>query len=104
MERCPQCGNPRYVCQNEDNDIAFRVYDETCYAMRRKAKYEEGKKDDTKRQGVVVGIEPYTISDTPLSEFRSPHYKKKQKEHAAVVASRTIIPREAPPGATPEAE
>lgn len=104
LERCPQCGNPRYICQNEDPDVDFRVYDEVCHAMRKKAKYEESKKDKKGREGAIVGIEAYTHSDTPFDEFRGPFYRQKSEEREQIEESRVIRPREHPPGWTPEEE
>ena len=70
--------------------------------MRKKAKYEESKKDKKGREGVAVGIEAYAHSGTDLQEFRSPHYRAKEAQRVEQLESRVIRPREHPPGWTPE--
>ncbi|MEV5068951.1 hypothetical protein MRBLMI12_000508 [Microbacterium sp. LMI12-1-1.1] len=70
--------------------------------MRKKARFEESKKDKKGREGTIVGIEAYTLSATELDEFRSPFYQQKEAERAEVLAARVIRPREHPPGWTPE--
>ncbi|MDF2698228.1 MAG: hypothetical protein K0S65_6611 [Labilithrix sp.] len=72
--------------------------------MRKKANYEERKKDKDKRDGVIVGIEAFAHSDTPLEDFRAPFYEQKQAEREEVAATRIIRPREHPPGWTPETD
>ena len=105
MERCPQCGNPRWVCQSDDSDIDFRVYDETCNAMRKKQQQEEkNSKKKGDRSGIIVGVEAYTHSDTPLVEFREPFYLDKERSRAASEEGRVVRPREHPPGWTPESD
>lgn len=100
MERCPQCGNPRYICMNDDSDITFAANDQVCYAKKRQTKHEKAK-EKSDRDGIVVSIEPYTMSGTDLLLFRGPFYDKKTAERDQVAKSRVIIPRDAPPGATP---
>jgi hypothetical protein len=103
-ERCGSCGRPKYVCQNVDNDIAFRVYEETCYATRERVKHEEKKKDAKDRAGVSVAVEPYTYSRTPLEDFRLPFYEREADRASKRDAARPVIPREGPPTYTPEDE
>lgn len=103
-ERCGSCGRPKYVCQNDDSDIAFRVYEETCYATRARAKHEERKKDEKGREGVAVGVEPYTYSQTPLEDFRRPFYEREADRARKREAARPVIPRDSPPHYTPEDE
>lgn len=98
LERCGQCGQPRYVCQSEDPDVAFEIREEVCYATQARAKAEKtrnkGKKPEDIPAGVLLGTEPYTYSQTPLQELREPFYKNKEKERAEKVALRPVIPRD----------
>ncbi|MGO2150803.1 MAG: hypothetical protein ACTH32_06335 [Microbacterium gubbeenense] len=102
MERCPQCGNPRYVCQSDDPDIDFRIYDEECNAMRKKAKYEsrKSKKDNADRDGIIVGVEAYVHSSTPLDQFRDPYYEEQIKLREVREQERPVRPRDLPPGSS----
>jgi hypothetical protein len=102
LERCPQCNQPKYVCQNEDPDIEFRVYDETCHATAKRVRYEKSKADSKGRDGVAVGVEAYTHSGTPLDQFRGPFYEIEYERRREREAARPIIPREHPPGWKPE--
>lgn len=79
-ERCGQCQQPRYVCQNESNDIQFRVVEEQCASKVAQEVFEEraakargskGKKD----KGVALRIEAYSVSGKDLSEYRTPYYE-----------------------------
>lgn len=101
MERCSQCGNPRYICQSDDADIDFRIFDEECNAMRKKAKYEsqKAKKKGADRDGIVVGVEAYTHSNTDLVDFREPYYMEQMQLREQREKDRPTRPREAPPGA-----
>ncbi|MDF2506261.1 MAG: hypothetical protein K0Q52_120 [Microbacterium sp.] len=106
LERCPQCNQPKYVCQNSDPDIDFRVYEEECHAMLAKAKHEKKIKDKDKenRAHISVGVEAYTHSKTDTVEFRGPFYQEQAVRRENREQSRPLIPREHPPGWTPEAE
>lgn len=104
MERCPQCGNPRYVCGNDDDDIDFRVYEDTCYAVKKKQRHEAKLKSDKGREGIAVGIEAYTHSDTPMTDFRSPYYQLKAGQREEIEKLRPRRAREHPPGWTPSDE
>lgn len=73
-ERCPQCGNPRYICQSDDNDIDFYLYDEVCNATQKRLKHEK-RKEKENRDGIVVGTEAYTYSGTDLTSFRDGYYE-----------------------------
>lgn len=106
MERCPQCGNPRYVCQNDDPDIAFQIREETCNVMRKKSQHEEAVARKTKskpRPGVQVGAEAYTYSRTDLADFREPFYTELMKRRELLEAGWPTKPRKAPPGKAPDA-
>lgn len=101
LERCKQCGQPRYVCQSDDPDIAFEIREEVCYATQARAKAEKtrnkGKKPEDVPAGVMLGTEPYTYSQTPLEELRNPFYEQKAKDREAKVELRPVIPRENTP-------
>ena len=68
--------------------------------MAKKARYEaqQAKKKNANRDGVIVGVEAYTHSNTPLEQFRSPFYMEKEKLRQIREEARSIRPRKAPPG------
>lgn len=80
-ERCPQCGLPKYICQNEDNDVQFRVEEERCSAQAAEDNYRNpsrGRKGGKEKEipaGVALRPVPYTDSGRPLSELREPYYE-----------------------------
>jgi hypothetical protein len=99
-ERCPQCGLPRYICQNDDRDIDFRVETEQCAAMEKKESFEqrEQEKRDKKKgrngespkapSGVIVKPQPYTYSGVGLHTFRDSYYEREAQKRAEVDAAR----------------
>ena len=103
-ERCPQCGQPRYICHSQDNDIDFYIYDDVCEASRKRGKYEErkAKEKGSNRSGVQVGIEPFTYSRTAFADFREPYYVGELEKRARREADRLFRPRDHPPGWKPD--
>lgn len=97
MERCPQCGQPRYICNNTDPDIGFDIRIEECHATQARTRAEKSrekqKKDST---GIQLGADPFTYSQTPLDEFREPFYVDQMAKAAEKVATRPVIPRSEP--------
>lgn len=97
-ERCGQCGLPKYICQNESNDIDFRIEVETCHATKRLQEKErrdeelrsKGKKG--KPQPAPAGEAgypvPYTLSGVSLSSMREPYYEQQAKRREAMEADR----------------
>ncbi len=73
-ERCSQCGLPMYVCQNEDNEIQFRIEERQCAAIVAKSRYEELHKED-KRAGISLIPEPYSTEGRDLTDYREPYYR-----------------------------
>ena len=79
-ERCGQCGQPRYVCQNESNDIQFKVVEEQCASKVAQALFEERaeKKRGSKGEpdkGIALRVEAYSVSGKDLTTFRTPYYE-----------------------------
>lgn len=98
LERCSQCGQPRWICQNDDPDIAFAIQVETCNAIRAKERAEKArsKRNKDAEVGVALGIEAYTYSQTPLDDFREPFYEQAQKDREKRASERPVRPREKP--------
>lgn len=77
-ERCPQCGLPRYICNNDSQDVQFRIVEEQCVALVKRDEYEAKKygKDTPKPNGTVLRPQPYIVNDAyELAELREPYYK-----------------------------
>lgn len=87
-ERCRQCGQYRWICQNEDQDIDFDVMEVTCFAMRRVKEFEEGsKKTDKQRWGVTLQPVARTTSGAEIgaetrTAFYDAEYAKQQEREA----------------------
>lgn len=87
MERCGQCGQPRYVCQSDDPDIGFQLRVEECNATQVRARAEESREKKKKSAaGISLSTEPYTHSGADLDAFRDPYYEAKLKEREAEAA------------------
>lgn len=105
VERCQQCGRPKWICQNDDTDIAVDLFPETCHITAQiRAEQRKAKPDDPATDGQMYNFEVYTRSDTPLIDFRDPFYKGKSKDHKFLASIRRKWPREHPPGWSPEEE
>lgn len=95
MERCKQCGEPRWVCQSNDPDIGFDILVEECHATQARERAEK-KRNKGKKEvpaGIALGTEPYTYSGAPLEDLRAPFYTEKQKEREEKLKLRPSIPR-----------
>lgn len=102
MERCQQCGNFRYVCENADPDIQIDLTPHECNIARAQAKASRELKGEA-ADGITYTHEAYTESRTPLGEFREPFYKEQSAMRELLLKSRRHIPREHPPGHNPDA-
>lgn len=74
-ETCRECGNPIWICRNEDaSHVGFKVKTSVCYAKAEMDKWQEAQeKKDSKRKN--YGQLPYTISysydESPMPTRRS---------------------------------
>lgn len=85
-ETC-SCGLPIWVCQNDSNDIQFRVRHVVCNAQRA-IDLEREKYTPENRQppGEQLRPEPYTESGAALSEYRVPYFEGEMKRRQALNA------------------
>lgn len=76
-EKCGQCGLPRWVCQNDSQDIQFKVHQDSCFAMQKKDDKESLLTKNNKKipAGTVLRPEPYATDGRDLVEFREPYYR-----------------------------
>lgn len=76
-EKCGQCGLPRWICQNDSEDIQFKVHQDSCFAMQKKDDKETQltKNDKKIPAGVVLRPEPYARDGRDLADFREPYYR-----------------------------
>lgn len=69
-ETCNECGNPIWICRNEDaNNVGFKVKITTCYAKAELDKWQEKQsKKENKRDsfGEIPYVVPYTYDDSPM--------------------------------------
>lgn len=62
-ETCPECGNPIWVCRNEDAaNVGFKVKTATCFAKAELDRWTEGNRKRKKELG--PGEMPYTVAYT----------------------------------------
>lgn len=85
-EYCPRCGQPKYLCRNESDEIQFKVRDEHCYAaeaVEREQKRNAEKKnyDDA---GVTLIAVPFSTQGRPLSEYRDRYYSDLIKKRETI--------------------
>lgn len=93
MERCPQCGMYRWICNNEDSDIRFRLEHDFCGA-KATVDYENeqnAKKPGYKPEaGVRLRPEFYVASGKDVSDYREPYYLNEMKRRQEIEASLTV--------------
>jgi len=69
-ETCSECGNPIWVCRNENaNNVGFKIKTATCYAKLEFDKWQElqeKKKDQKKKHGQFPYIEAYTYDESDM--------------------------------------
>jgi hypothetical protein len=74
-ERCPECGQPTWICRNDDPNIQFEIKKDVCYAKRaleeKNADLKDIKnaKDRAKAKASWGAIEyptPFTLDESPL--------------------------------------
>ncbi len=63
-ETCQQCGNPIWVCRNENaNNVGFKVKEATCFATAELDRWQE-KEDKKNSKKKKHGSYPYTVAYT----------------------------------------
>lgn len=73
-ETCNECGNPIWICRNEDaNWIGFKVKTTKCYAKAEMDKWQEAqeKKNSGKKEyGSLPYIVPFSYDERPMPSRR----------------------------------
>jgi len=78
-EKCPECGQPTWICRNDDANLQFTVKKDVCYAKRaveEKNADLKSVKDSKERAKIRAGwgaIEypsPYMIDGSPIPTRR----------------------------------
>ena len=63
QETCSECGNPIWVCRNDDaHNVGFKVKTTTCYAKAEMDRWQERQQKNNK--SLAPGELPYTIAYT----------------------------------------
>lgn len=78
-ERCGQCGNYRWICQNSDPKLNVRIKDDYCFVKAELEKEDESRKE--KAKGTQLIPEMYHRDDLPLHQLRD-SYREQQEEEA----------------------
>lgn len=73
-ERCPECGQPTWLCRSTSNDLQFKVEKSVCYATKalkadedtRLSRDQRAKAADKKEWGVLRYPVPFMDSGKPL--------------------------------------
>jgi hypothetical protein len=93
-ERCPQCGYPRYICNNESNELVITLGQDHCAI---KARIDRKNDQDSSREGykapfgVVVHPEVYsTVTGAELAGYREPYYRAEVAKRKEILASRHV--------------
>lgn len=87
-EKCPECGNPIWICRNEDSNIQFKVRKTTCYGKRRMDEHRTDLKSMSTKEknkarqdwGKIEWPEPFTLDETPLPTRRE-FFERLQSEN-----------------------
>lgn len=68
-ELCGECGNPIWICRNEEaNWVGFKVKTTTCFAKAELEKWQEKQEKANKKAkyGEIPYVVPYSYDETPL--------------------------------------
>jgi hypothetical protein len=86
-EDCPNCGLPRYLCNNGANDIQFKTEKFDCKASQA---IEKAKKRDYGDDGPPADIQyvatPYSTTGRPLVDYRYEYYKDQMVQREKLAA------------------
>jgi hypothetical protein len=84
-ETCSQCGNPIWICHNEEaSHVGFKIKNSKCFAQAELEKYQE-KEDNKKTKKKKYGERPYIVAFTyDGSEFpsRTEYYQSLSQRNA----------------------
>jgi hypothetical protein len=74
-ETCSECGNPIWICRNEDaQSVGFKVRTSVCYAKLELEKWQEKEQKSNnkkKKYGQSPYVVPYTYDDSPFPSRKS---------------------------------
>lgn len=82
-ETCNECGNPIWVCRNEDaSNVGFRVKTAKCFAKAELDKWQEvqEKKSAKKSYGEYPYVVAYTYDNSPMPS-RNEYYASLLEKH-----------------------
>lgn len=68
-ETCGECGNPIWVCRNEDaSNVGFKIKTTVCYGKAELDKWQQAQEKRNKKAapGELPYIVAYTYDDSPL--------------------------------------
>lgn len=51
-EKCPQCGQPVWLCRSTDKDLSWTVKESICYASRAKEEKEANRNKKSRREKI----------------------------------------------------
>lgn len=94
-ERCTQCGYPRYICDNESNDIQAALVEEHCsFQAKIDARNDSNSKSKNYKKpfGVIMRPEGYSVSGVDLSSYRDDYYVQRANERREIMESRIVQP------------
>lgn len=78
-EKCPQCGQPIYICHSADSRVEFKAVKDECFAMaeveRKQASLSKDKKDHGVRYVPELNLRPADGEDLDPSDLRLPYYR-----------------------------
>jgi hypothetical protein len=74
QETCSECGNPIWVCRNDNaHNVGFKIKVTTCYAKAEMDKWRERQEKSNKKDvpGELPYIVAYTYDDSPMPSRKS---------------------------------
>lgn len=81
-EKCPKCGNARWICGSPNGHIRFKIRSEFCEATFRVNDWRdiEAKRDQKGLEATIAYAEPYTTEEgRDLSFYRDEYYLERAK-------------------------
>lgn len=72
-ETCNECGNPIWICRNEEaSSVGFKIKTTTCFAKAEMDKWQEAqeKKNAKRQHGQIPYVVPYSYDESPMPSRR----------------------------------
>jgi len=84
-ERCAQCGYPRWLCHNEEENAGWKAVQDVCFATREVENKNADKVDglpEKQKRGMKLRVEPFRYDGKDADPDMRANYYKTEYEKA----------------------